>query len=156
MTGDLYSAAVLLGILTVVAIAILGIAMIVVYHIHKRELEKLTSYEINVSTTIDEEIPNILEKFVANIFMDYRLKFLDMQYNEQYISDEIQKGIYKEFAEICGKRLSPAMMDKLSLFWKRDAIAEVLADKIYLTVVVYVAEHNSVKQTTQNTEKTST
>lgn len=155
MTGDLYSTAVLFGTLTVVAIAILGIAMIVVYHIHKKELERLTSYEINVTATIDEEIPNILEKFVANIFMDYRLKYLDMQYNGQYISDEIQKGIYKEFASICGNRLSPAMMDKLSLFWKREAIAEVVADKIYLTVVDYVVTHNAVKYDDKSTEKTN-
>ena len=156
MTGDLYSTAVLFGVLTVVAIAVLGIAMIVVYHIHKKELERLTSYEINVSATIDEEIPNILDKFVANIFMEYRLKYLDMQYNGQYISDEIQKGIYKEFASICGNRLSPAMMDKLSLFWKREAIAEVVADKIYLTVVDYVVTHNAVKyDDNKTTEKTN-
>ena len=155
MTGDLYSTALLFGTLTVVAIVVLGVALIVVYHIHKKELERLTSYEINVGATIDEEIPNILEKFVSNIFMDYRLKYLDMQYNGKYISDDIQKGIYKEFAALCGKRLSPAMMDKLSLFWKREAIAEVVADKIYLTVVDYVVTHNAVKYDDKPTEKTN-
>ena len=155
MTGDLYSTALLFCALTVVVIVVLGIAMIVVYHIHKKELERLTSYEINVGATIDEEIPNILEKFVNNIFTDYRLKFLEVQYMDMYISDDHQQAIYRDFADICGKRLSPAMMDKLSLFWKREAITEVLADKIYLTVVVYVAEHNSVKQPNQNTEKTN-
>ena len=153
MTGDLYSTAILFGSLTVVAIVVLGLAMIVVYHVHKKELERLTSYEINVSATIDEEIPNILEKFVNNIFTDYRLKFLDLQYMETYISDDHQQLIYKEFADICGNRMSPAMMDKLSLFWKREAIAEVLADKIYLTVVNYVAVHNSVKYDNIPTDK---
>ena len=155
MTGDLYFTAVLFGTLTVVAIAVLGIAMIIVYHIHKKELERLTSYEINVGAKIDEEIPNILEKFVLSIFTDYRLKFLDMQYLNQYISDEKQEEIFKEFTAICGKRLSPAMMDKLSLFWKREAIADVLADKIYLTVVDYVVAHNAVKYEDTNTEKTN-
>lgn len=127
--------------------------MIIVYHMHKKELERLTSYEINVSATIDEEIPNILEKYVQTIFTEYRVKFLDMQYQDQYISDEEQESIRRDFVEVCGRRLSPAMMDKLSLFWKREAIAEVLADKIYLIMVGYVAEHNAVKQPTQTAEK---
>ena len=151
-----YPIALILGIITVLAIVVVGIAVIIVYHIHKKELERLTSYEINVSAKIDEEIPNILEKYVNNIFTDYRLKFLETQYMNVYISDEYQKVIYKEFADICGKRLSPAMMDKLSLFWNRDAIAEVIADKIYLTVVIYVAEHNATKYEQQpNAQKTN-
>ena len=151
-----YPIALILGIITVLAITVVGISVIIVYHVHKKELEKLTSYEINVSAKIDEEIPNILEKYVNNIFTDYRLKFLETQYMNMYISDEHQKVIYKEFADICGKRLSPAMMDKLSLFWNRDAIAEVIADKIYLTVVIYVAEHNATKYEQQpNTQKTN-
>lgn len=129
-----------------------GIILVYYYHKHKKILEDLTKYEIDVGATIDEEIPKILELFVQSVFLDYQAKNLVNQEHIYIQSDEEQK-IVKEVATLCGERISPALVNKLSLFWNPEVIAAVIADKVYLTVVAYVAQNNAVTNKEEATNK---
>lgn len=144
-TDNLLALIIILSILTLIGITAIGISMIYVYHIHRKELEKIMNYEINIGAKIDNEIPNILETFVVSIFTDYKLKFLEADSSLLYINSEKELEILHDLGNLCSNRLSPAMVDKLSLFWKREQIAEVISDKIYLVVMQYVATFNAVK-----------
>ena len=53
----------------------------------------------------------------------------------EYITEEQESKIIDDMIDICSARLSPAMADKLSLFWRHESIGSVIADQIYLTVV---------------------
>ena len=141
-TGGLF---VILFIIFIIFVAIAGAGFLYIYHVHKKEIERIMEYDINVNATIDEEIPKILERFVVSVFTDYQLKVLEPDENLIYISHEKEVEIIREVGAICSSRLSSAMIDKLSLFWKREAIGSVIADKIYLVVVQYVAAKNAVK-----------
>ena len=140
----------ILSIITLISIIAIGTSMVYVYHIHKKELEKIMNYEINIEAKIDNEIPNILETYVVSIFTDYKLKFLEADESLIYINGEKEIQILHDIGDLCSKRLSPAMVDKLSLFWKREHIAEVISDKIYLVVMQYVASFNAVKDISNN------
>lgn len=133
-------------------VCVFGIVLVYYYHKHKKILEDLTKYEIDVGATIDEEIPKILELFVQSVFVDYQAKNLVKQENEYIRSDEEQR-IVKEVATLCGERISPAMVNKLSLFWNPEVIAAVIADKVYLTVVAYVAQNNAVHNSVSSSNK---
>lgn len=121
------------------------IALLILWNRNQKTTARLKQYEINVNADIDESIPKILEAFVNTNWIDYRLKELDpMQIVT--ITPEHEKQIINDMSEICGDRLSDAMIDKLSLFWDIDSISSVIADKIYLTVVNYCAQFNATKQ----------
>ena len=149
-TESILALIVILSILTLIGIVALGASMVYVYHIHKKELEKIMNYEINIGAKIDNEIPNILETYVTSIFTDYRLKFLEADESLIYINGDKEIEILHDIGTLCSERLSPAMVDKLSLFWKREQIAEVISDKIYLVVMQYVASFNAVKDASKN------
>lgn len=142
MPREIHFLILILVTLSIIMICSFGIAILICYNRHKKILEKLTEYEVDINATIDEEIPKILELFVQSTFEDYRVKFLEAQ-DLIYINQEKEQEIIKDVSGLCAERISPAMVHKLSLFWNPESIGSVIADKIYLIVVSYVAQKNS-------------
>lgn len=118
-------------------------AFLIVTNRHKKELEHIKKYEINVNAAIDAKIPEILETFVKSVFDDYLVMHADIL-SKDYITQEEETAMIRELGNICSDRISPAMIDKLSLFWSNKSIASVIADKVYLMTVAYVASKNAV------------
>lgn len=131
---------ILLGLLCIALIA-LAIIAIIINDKHKRRLEELTKYEINVNTNIGANIPQLLTIFIDECFNDYKIMIL-VPRNETYINTEREAEIRNEFSLIVSSRLSGALLDKISLFYNIDNIGKILADKIYITVMNYVVEFN--------------
>ena len=131
---------ILLGLLCIALIALAVIA-IIINDKHKRRLEELTKYEINVNTNIGANIPQLLTIFIDECFNDYKIMIL-VPRNETYINTEREAEIRNEFSLIVSSRLSGALLDKISLFYNIDNIGKILADKIYITVMNYVVEFN--------------
>lgn len=129
-----------LACIVVWVIIIIPVTIVILWHRHQKNLEQLSRYNINVNAIIDQTIPEILELFVTTEFDKYRAKFL---IEDKYITDEREKEIINDMTDICATRLSPAMVDKLSLFWRPASIASVIGDQIYLTVVAYRSKVNS-------------
>jgi hypothetical protein len=132
--------------MTFVGVLVIAIMCIVSYNRHKSRLEDLMKYNYNINATIDEKIPALLESFVHETFRDYRAMNIDPRTDIVYINDEKEREIIDDLTKICADRISPAMVDKLHLFWNYDSIGAVVADKIYLTVVAFVAEFNAIKR----------
>lgn len=105
---------------------------------------KLSQYQVNVQAVIDETIPAILNSVIEECFDDYKLLVLFPK-NEGYINDTREKEIRSDLVRKVTERLSPMALDKLSLYYNIKNIDIILADKIYITVLNYVIEHNSIK-----------
>lgn len=135
----------LLVLLIAVEIAVGIFSTCVMIYINNKTNARIKQYEININANIDDSIPAILESFVNSNFIDYRLKNIDPM-GLVNITQEHEKKIIDDMIEICGSRMSNAMLDKLSLFWSLDAISSVIADKIYLTVVSFCSQFNATKQ----------
>lgn len=111
-------------------------------HRHRKQLERIMTYQINVAATIDRNIPELLDLIIQDSFQDYEVKYL-APLNEQYINEEREKEIRDEIVKVVINRISSASLDKLSLFYSINGIADILADKIYIIVMNYVANHNA-------------
>ena len=118
----------------------LTVVMIIMNHIHRKKFEKITMYQINTSAVIDGSIPKLLDLIIDESFTDYRVKSLVDQ--EGVINSEREAEIRNELVRIVSGRISNAALEKLSLFYNMENIADILADKIYITIMNYVVDHN--------------
>lgn len=110
---------------------------------HQSQLLELSRYSINVQAIIDKNVPLLLNDIIDDCFRDYEIMVLAPK-NELYITDEREKEIRNDLVEIVVKRLSPMALDKISLFYNVHNIDEIIAEKVYITVMNYVVSHNAV------------
>lgn len=110
---------------------------------HQKELLELGRYSTNVQAMIDDNIPGILEAIINDAFRDYQIMNL-IPRGELYITDEREKEIRSDLIDKVVIRLSPMALDKISLFYNVHQIDAIIADKVYITVMNYVVDHNSV------------
>lgn len=139
-------------VLTLLADIILVFSIVCIYRLFDKAIRTIR-YKNNTYAKIDDDIPKVLELFVQNVFTDYRAKNLDCDENLIYISQEKEQQILSEMATLCAQRMSPALTDKLTLMWSYESLGSVLADKIYLTVVAYVAMKNQKIRNVDNGKK---
>lgn len=110
---------------------------------HQSQLMELGRYSTNVQAVIDKNIPLLLNDIIDDCFRDYEIMVL-VPKNELYITDEREKEIRNDLVGKVVERLSPMALDKISLFYNVHRIDEIIADKVYITVMNYVVSHNSL------------
>ena len=132
-----------LTVISVVLLAIIGMLTFVIMSNwkHRKNMERLTMYQINVTSTIDSSIPEILSMVIRECFEDYQIKSL-LPLEEGFINSTREAEIRRGLVEIVTSRLSSATLDKLSLYYNIKNIADIIADKVYITVLNYVINHN--------------
>ena len=132
-----------LTVISVVLLAIIGMLAFVIMSNwkHRKNMERLTMYQINVTSTIDSSIPEILSMVIRECFEDYQIKSL-LPLEEGFINSTREAEIRRGLVEIVTSRLSSATLDKLSLYYNIKNIADIIADKVYITVLNYVIKHN--------------
>lgn len=142
----------LIGQLTLVAIALAifligSLVVIILFYRsnrkHQAQLMELGRYSTNVQAVIDKNIPELLNDIIDDCFRDYEIMVL-IPKNELYITDEREKEIRSDLVQKVVDRLSPMALDKISLFYNVHRIDEIIADKVYITVMNYVFTHNNV------------
>lgn len=99
-------------------------------------------YRVNVSAVIDQTIPDLLATIILESFSDYQIIALATR-DEGFINDAREMEIRTDLVAKVSERLSDATLDKLSLYYNRENIANIAADKIYITVMNYVVDHNT-------------
>lgn len=140
--------------LILISICLLCLTGIVIYVIysnnkHRKRMEELTTYSIHTSANIDLSIPEILNLVIQDSFDDYKIKTL-LPLEEGYINATREDQIREELIQMVSNRISSAALDKLSLFYNIQNIAAIMADKIYITVMQYVIDHNVTVTNKQN------
>ena len=132
------------ALLIIMAVVLIVLATIVVITNikYKKKLLEISMYQINTSAQIDGSIPEILSLVIDECFNDYKIKEL-LPVQDEYINSEKEAEIRKGLTNMVTHRISNAALDKLSLFYNIADIAEILADKIYITVMNYVLNHNN-------------
>lgn len=110
---------------------------------HQEHLLELGRYSTNVQAIIDKNIPNLLDEIIEDCFRDYEIMVL-IPRNEMYITDEREKEIRNDLVQKVVDRISPMALDKISLFYNVHKIDEIIADKVYITVMNYVVSHNDL------------
>lgn len=109
----------------------------------KKQLN-LKEYEINVSTTIDDNTFGLLDKLISDCFLEYIV--LNIEYKDiQYIDSELEQEISKAVAYTVLERLSPTLITKISLVYNVNNLADLVSKRVYLQVLNYSIEKNTVK-----------
>lgn len=102
---------------------------------------------INVTNIpYDEYIKNksILDELIDDIFSIYVV--INYEYIENlYIKEDEQNVMIKEIAEEVISKLSPDLVERLSLVYNKDKIPEIISQRIYIKVTDYVISKNSIK-----------
>lgn len=109
----------------------------------KKQLN-LKEYEINISTTIDDNTFGLLDKLISDCFLEYVV--LNVEYKDiQYIDSELEKEITKAVSYMVIERLSPTLITKISLVYNVNNITDLVSKRVYLQVVNYSIEKNMAK-----------
>ena len=138
----LFNSITALLIIMAVVLIVLAIIVVITNIRYKKKLLEISMYQINTSAQIDGSIPEILSLVIDECFNDYKIKEL-LPVQDEYINSEKEAEIRKGLTSMVTHRISNAALDKLSLFYNITDIAEILADKIYITVMNYVLNHNN-------------
>ena len=107
----------------------------------KNKLLELSRYEVNTRTQ-DLNMSDILDKFIAECLTDYTVMILAPR-NEIYISDEREQEILSDLTAKVAERISPNLIERLSLYYNINSIDKVIADKISIAVTSYIISRNA-------------
>lgn len=109
---------------------------------YKEKQLKLEQYKVNVNTNINNNIEDRLDTIIESAFQEYTL--LNLIYkSDWYITEKEESNIQKDIAHLVADRLSPVMLQQLSLYYNEDAIMDVISKRVFFKVTNFVIEHNN-------------
>lgn len=112
------------------------------------EYNKLRSaeYIAMINYNITEEDFNLLDRFIGECFDEYRA--LNLEYKQvEYITEEDEMTISKEFPKMVIDRMSKNFVNKLSIIYNTspDRLGDIILSRCRLTILLYVISKNSIK-----------
>lgn len=128
-----------------IAFGLLILLLVETRHHHKRIVE-IT--KMDVINRVDFNTQGILLDIIDECFTDYKIMYL-LPKSELYITDEREKQIRADLVSIVSERISEIAISKLTVRYNEASIAAIIADKIYIVVMNYVIEHNTVRESAE-------
>lgn len=107
----------------------------------KQKKLDLEMYKININVNISNGIEERLDEIVETCFQEYSLINL-FHKDDWYITDVDEIKINKDINSIVAQRISPVMLEQLSLYYNSESITDVIAKKVYFKVTNFVIDHN--------------
>lgn len=110
-----------------------------------QETNRLTEKTINLNTDLNIDT---LDSILSRIITDSINEFLVTKGHVEgtYISNETEKDIMTFVIDNITTRMSNVIYDRMKVFYREDAIPDVIAKKVYMQVVLFVAQNNVTKQ----------
>ena len=127
-------------IVFIIAAIIFGFTFLLIL----REKNNIKSFEVNVTTPLDDEAIKSLDKMIEDAMVDYLVINYGWKQGN-FINSEDEKKLISEIAQVIENRISPILLDKLSFYYSTDGISEVIANKVYIKVLSYTIDNNKVK-----------
>ena len=107
------------------------------------ELEQ-KQYDIDTHLNVTDDIETRLDTVIESCFQEYSLMNLIYK-TDWYIKEEEEIQISKDICSLVSERISPVMLKQLSLYYKEEAIYDIIAKRVYFKVTNFVIEHNKSK-----------
>lgn len=105
-----------------------------------KELE-LKKYNIDIHLNVTKDIETRLDTIIESCFQEYSL--MNLIYKaDWYIKEEEEIQISKDICTLVSDRISPVMLQQLSLYYNEDAIYDIIGKRVYFKVTNFVIEHN--------------
>lgn len=90
-----------------------------------------------------ESVNNLMDNLITSEFETYRIMYLE--HKQDYINREYEKKILHEVIDKVSDRISISIMNNIALYYDPDSISDIIAEKVYLLVSLYVAENNRIR-----------
>lgn len=136
----------MIGNIILILICIL-IATIIIYYINKMRMNKkeinFMIYKENLNVNIDELALASLDALIVECHTEYIQKNLLM---DKYISNAQEVQITRDVCTMVQQRISPILVDKLSVVYSKLALGEIIANKVYFFNMAYVIDNNFPKE----------
>lgn len=94
------------------------------------------------------EITNLIDSFITIEFENYKINYL--AHKDIYINREHEKKIMNDIIERVSKNLSLPLLNSLSLYYNKDSISDLIAEKVYFVVSLYVSQNNKIIDDTEH------
>ena len=105
-----------------------------------KEIE-LKKYDIDIHLNVTKDIETRLDAIIESCFQEYSLMNLIYK-TDWYIKEEEEIQISKNICALVSDRISPVMLQQLSLYYNEDAIYDIIGKRVYFKVTNFVIEHN--------------
>lgn len=143
-------------VISIIKICILSvISIILIYNIidiFKRYLN-VKMYNVDMYLDISfEEVNDMIDNFIYSIFNTYII-LEGYAINTELISQSEEDSINKDIGLLIGQRMSKNMFDKISLFYSKESIPDILSEKIGMVVMNYRITHNEDVKLVINQER---
>lgn len=110
------------------------------YKIDKEQLEKIDLDYFNKLNIANGE-DNVLDNYVDDCFKRYLILFEGYK-GDGYINSKQETAMLKGLIESVSSNLSPLLLKKLELYYGKDRVENILAEKCYIKITIYVASQN--------------
>lgn len=111
------------------------------------QIKKKVKYDIkykeatkNVGTI--EEVNAMLDAFISTEFESYKALHLDYK-NLPNITEKMEIKIREDLMEIITIRIANGLLLKMSYFYSKEGISDVIAEKVYMIVMAYALHMNN-------------
>ena len=127
--------------LIIVVVTIANICDIIRNYTDKKiEIDRL---RVVCEQKLDKKDIEILDEIINEIFTDYRTMHFDyIRPDEAYITAEDQKKMILDILQSVLDTISENLYTKLSLYYKKDHIDDIIYKKIQMIVLSYTIEIN--------------
>lgn len=124
----------------IIMILLLSIISLVINFKKKIKEDRM---RLDQSKSLDEVI-SLLDGFITSEFDNYKIMNLEHK-DFEYINRQFENEIINDVMNIVMSRLSVNILYTLSLYYDKTAINDIIAEKVYFIVTIYVYNINTTK-----------
>lgn len=114
--------------------------LIIVLDEYLKEKNDIRRFEVNVTTPNDGEALKSLDDLINNTIAEYYA--LNIGYRNKGINSKMEEDMQKEITKLVGERISSTLLDKLTFYYDRNTIDQIIANKCYIKITDFVISEN--------------
>lgn len=127
---------------SMVVISICAVILTFEKVLHNKILRESAMFQFHSTIKLNGDILEILDDFINGIFNDHIVLKGDY-HNVPFINSVEEDNLRQEVIDKVSSRISSTMYYQLSLYYNRDSITDIIGERIYELVSLYVTQHNT-------------
>lgn len=130
-------------VLFISLIVFIGVLIYTAQHLTK-ELQlnrSLKEKEMLLSINTDGEMMDIVDKFIEDSILQYRLKYLTEKDN-LYITEKKQQEMIRTVLRDVLENMSPSLYEKMSVVYNKNRLEDIIYLKVSMAIIAFVGSIN--------------
>lgn len=101
----------------------------------------LKQKEMLLGINADDKMMDIVDKFIEDSLLQYRLKYLNPNDN-MYITEKKQQEMVRVVLKDVLENMSPSLYEKMSVFYNKNRLEDIIYLKVSMAVIAFVGSIN--------------